>query len=467
MADFWNNPNAKDDTPVYRHSPSDDAYVYPDARMMERMPHGRVGNFAVIPAANNDGTSKGFDIDAPGVVHVDPDAPDGGAIVDYSRVNGQMYHHALATSKHPHQVYYQLGEPPSMRKLGFDQQTSAPIRESYNPHLPPGSYVTPAATVGGGQAPMQAPSQAFLPISQVVPMQPHPMPSFPQPQSVAQPSAPPEPPAQPPQYPQPQPQYVQQQPPQYAPPPTPYQQGPYPQYAPPQYQPPQANQEMQELKQLVQGLAQTVAGMQRIPLPSGPASLSPNRMPNIASIPQSLPLPGGGPAVNTPPRRAAALDEYEEQQAQPQHAEQPQPQSLLRQQRIQEVLAPEPINEGLITGFETLQIPFLVGPRPEKAKQRVVFEFPHTGRQSGVYHAMVDSPNCVILVYDTRYEDGQQYMPPDCGDEVIKLTAMGAPKSKPQEFWVSSQDLHFSLGTLDFIVLIKSQPKDEVLDENE
>src|SRR5262249_29389321 len=108
-AEFWDNPEAKDDAPVTRHAPDDHNYHYPQSDQTGKMPGGRVRRWATIPAANNDGTSKGFDPTVAGPVHVDPDAPDGGVIFDPNVVRKQDINRAVAQSTYPHQAFYQLG----------------------------------------------------------------------------------------------------------------------------------------------------------------------------------------------------------------------------------------------------------------------------------------------------------------------------------------------------------------------
>lgn len=461
-AEFWNNPNAKDDTPVVRHAYDVNGYSYPDSRMLERMPMGRVGQFAVVPAANRDGTSKGFDVDAPGVVHVDPDAPDGGAVVDYGRVNEHQFNSALATSQYPHQVYYQLGMPPSRVKVGYDHMDQRPTT---NPHIPPGGYVTPGAALGGGQLPQMAHAQELLPITQVMPMQTQPLPPTTAPLvSTAVPA--PQPgqfPAQaaPPQQYQ-QPQYPQQQPPQYQQPqqytPPQYQPPQYPQYPQPQYAPPAQDATLQaiaQLTQVVQGLTNDVAQMRSRPMPPSPQLGGP---PRLNTVPSTMPLPDGyGPTTATPPRRRPVREDADDTQETAALAPEPmqeRPMSLQRQ-TLRDI-EPEPTNDGVITGFETLEIPFLQGPKPEKAKQRVIFEYPATGRNSAVYHGIFESETCLVLVYDTRYEDGTQYVPPDHGEVPIKLHVFQPGNKKAKEHLVTSMNLTYSVGVLDFIVLIKT-----------
>jgi hypothetical protein len=74
-----------------------------------------------------------------------------------------------------------------------------------------------------------------------------------------------------------------------------------------------------------------------------------------------------------------------------------------------------------------------------------------------------DAPTCVVLVYDTRYDEGQQYTPSDLGsDHPITLTIKHDGKSRSLS--VCSVGLMFDLGCLQCVMLIVpqvAQPVDE------
>src|SRR4051812_2972358 len=95
---------------VVRHAPDDDQYHVPDQDQLRGMRGSPVGRFAVIPAARRDGRSRGFDPNVPGVVHVDPGAPDGGVIFDPSTVNPHELSAVVDRCDYPHQAYYALGK---------------------------------------------------------------------------------------------------------------------------------------------------------------------------------------------------------------------------------------------------------------------------------------------------------------------------------------------------------------------
>lgn len=478
-AAYWENPDAKDDTPVQRHAADANTYQYPDSRMLDRMPMGKVGSFAIVPAARSDGTSRGFSHDDPGVVHVDPDAPGGGVVVDFSQVSSRDLNVAVSRAQYPHQVYYQLGAPPGQVKQSYDM---APQTQSYrhenNPHLPPGSYVTPSAMQGGGQAATRARSSEMLPLSQLQTqeaMQPQPLPTAhqaPAPMQAAQPQQQMQPQYAPQPQQQPQPQYaVPGQQPQYAP--QQYQQPYYPQQ--PQYAPPPPDQSMQAIQQLtgvVTGLVQAVQQMQNprpLPAPSGPPRLNTMPMPGGGGQP-----PGAYPTGTRPPlRQVAEQDDFEnpqpirraqrqEQEEEQQPQQQAQSRSLLRRQTLRDVEEDNaPRNDGVITGFESLDIPCIVGPIAEKAQRRVVFEYGQGDKASATYHEVVEGDTCIVLVYDSRYEAGTQYMPRPTGENTLTLHVPQV-NGKPKKHQVSSLNITYSLGVLDFIVLIKPQvPKEE------
>ena len=148
----------------------------------------------------------------------------------------------------------------------------------------------------------------------------------------------------------------------------------------------------------------------------------------------------------------------------------PQTNSMVRREQKQQRLRdyqqsqseeePGPTN-ALITGFETLKMSFVTGPLPHKAKRQVFFEFEGIGKQSARYHDVIESDHCVALVYDTRYEDGTQYLPPDLGDKQIRLHVPHLKKT----FTISSMGFTYACGVLDHIVLVKHD--EEPLDIND
>lgn len=107
--------------------------------------------------------------------------------------------------------------------------------------------------------------------------------------------------------------------------------------------------------------------------------------------------------------------------------------------------------DSVQAAFSKLQIPFFSGVKPERPQYEVYFEMAKLGTMSARYHAVVASDACVALVYDTRFEDGFQYLPPNLGEEQITVSV---PKTK-ETYSCSSLGLHWSLGCLDVVILIR------------
>lgn len=107
--------------------------------------------------------------------------------------------------------------------------------------------------------------------------------------------------------------------------------------------------------------------------------------------------------------------------------------------------------ERLIAGFETLEMPFITGPLAMKPKKEVYFEMPNAGTMAARYHDIRDGGSCLALIYDTRYEDGIQFMPPTLGDTKIRITLPRENKT----YVASSLGIHFNCGVLDVVVMFK------------
>lgn len=100
--------------------------------------------------------------------------------------------------------------------------------------------------------------------------------------------------------------------------------------------------------------------------------------------------------------------------------------------------------------FASLQIPFLSGDKAARPEYETYFEMSKMGTMAARYHAVVPGQSCLALIYDTRFVDGFQYLPPSLGEERIKVSV---PKLK-QTYSCSSLGLHWSLGCLDVVILI-------------
>lgn len=106
------------------------------------------------------------------------------------------------------------------------------------------------------------------------------------------------------------------------------------------------------------------------------------------------------------------------------------------------------------SAFSQLGIPFLSSDVPSKPGFTVYFEFGQFGTISAKYHHVVDSRDCVVLVYDTRFEYGQQYLPPSLDE---KQTVRIEIPEKGTSYRVVSIGLNWSMGCLDFVLLIKAE----------
>ncbi len=471
-APWWDPNSPQDGHPLVRHAPDDGQYYTPDPEQLSKMRSGRPT--VIVPRARRDGAPAGFDPHQASVVHVDPDAPDGGVVVDTKKITRYAMDSAIQNARYPHQVYYQLGGPP------HDRPEQVRVEERrVNPVLP-NAYVAPKAAADGGQttnpyvqeAPMStapAPIHAQAPLSA-------PPPGLPLTPSVfadqrAQQSQPQQQPYYPP--PQQQPQYPQQQPPFQMPPQPQYPQQQLP-YPPLQPQYPQQNDVLAMLvqgqNQLAQALGSLGSLVQRAAMPTQPVEVDAGgRFSNRDQV-QSRPDGNGQRVVEqrqvrqgrgdgtfdeetTPighrPQRKAPIRKQQEDELR-------QVPSETRRQRYSDYLEESPPDDPIIAGFETLKIPYITGPSPEKARVKVIFEIPGRGKQMASYHGVEATKKCVVLTYDNRWEDGNPYMPPEPeeGDEHVEDVPirLHVPSLKTT-FTVYSVGMVFPHGVIDFIVL--------------
>lgn len=477
-APWWDNPGASnDDAPVVRHAPDSNHYHVPDDSQLSKMRGSKVGRFAVIPAANHDGTSRGFDPTVAGPVHVDPDAPDGGVVFNPSTVRKSDVDRAVATSQYPHQALYQLGTSAPSLGIGTRKQaavaTARAEAPAVNPHMP-NTYVTPSASqaprlteiptytadgFGGGPAshnPMYRAQEELVSVPPLESLPPAPaLPAGPSPlQPAPYPAAYPSPGAMPPT-------------PAYYQPPQAYQ------------PPPPMDPNMQALMQGMVGLQQAVAvlgqqvhqqqarpqfppttGMSPNPLPQG-------RPPQLTTAPMEYsragavrPSQGDFDDDSARPIRRTVRRDKETQEV---REEAPEPsRSLVRQrdeqeprQTLRDYARQDAEPEGVIVGFETLNLPFVTGPMPTKARKQVVFEIPGAGKHMARFHDVINSRSAVVLVYDTRYEEGQQYVPPELEPDAKMIIHVNTGK-KRESYEVASHGLEYSFGVFDHIVLVKT-----------
>lgn len=97
-------------------------------------------------------------------------------------------------------------------------------------------------------------------------------------------------------------------------------------------------------------------------------------------------------------------------------------------------------------------VPFLEGDKPQRPQYETYFEMSKMGTMAARYHAVVEGNDCLALIYDTRFEDGFQYLPPSLGEEQISVSV---PKLSKTPYTCSSLGLHWTLGCMDVVILIK------------
>ena len=113
--------------------------------------------------------------------------------------------------------------------------------------------------------------------------------------------------------------------------------------------------------------------------------------------------------------------------------------------------AQEEMSETTPLTQECLEMPFLGLPVPVKPTKEIYFEMPQAGTMGARYHEVIEGGSCIALVYDTRYEDGYQWIPPALGDTKIQMTIPRENKT----YTCSSLGIHFHIGVLDVVVLFK------------
>lgn len=474
MADFWNDPGNGGDQSVVRHAPDDDSYHVPEGDQLRHMRGSKVGRFAIIPAARGglgDGRSRGFDANVAGPVHVDPDAPDGGVVFDPNTVRQDELANAVHSARYAHQAYYALGTSAPSLGVGRRRWQGEQPEPRTNSHLPAGGYVAPASTQDGRQV-VEPAHQASHHAHEVHPVTPPPplnsLPPLTQPAPYA-----PQPQQQPPQ----QPQYAPQ-PQQYAPPPPQPQQYAPPQYVNP-YAPPPMDPNMQAMMAAMSGMQQQVAalinsqqrgtppttGVSPVPMPVGPP-------PGLATVPREMrKVANRAPddvEEQARPIRARVtrnadgdIVERRDERPAPRREEPEEPQQRYEQYRK---LDEDDHEEGVIVGFESLHIPYVDGPIARKPKRQVIWEIPGAGKHMTRFHDVLVGRNNIVLVYDTRYDLGQQYEPPELDDTPFQIHVVGKDsKNKPKNetYTVSSLGFSFSHGVFDHIVLVRLSDKDQ------
>ena len=121
------------------------------------------------------------------------------------------------------------------------------------------------------------------------------------------------------------------------------------------------------------------------------------------------------------------------------------------EEAVEEAVEESEEDTGEEVPSNSLEMDFLGVPIPLKPQKEIYFEMPQAGTMGARYHAVIEGGNCIALVYDTRYEDGYQWIPPALGDTKIKMTVSRDDKT----YVCSSLGIHFHIGVLDVVVLFK------------
>lgn len=100
--------------------------------------------------------------------------------------------------------------------------------------------------------------------------------------------------------------------------------------------------------------------------------------------------------------------------------------------------------------FSSLKIPKL-GPTATKPNFRVQFDLGELGKQEAWYHWINEHDDCLFLIYDTRFEYGIRYSPPNLGpDKPIRIRLPDHRK----EYNVYSMDFSHPFGVFYITSLI-------------
>lgn len=439
------------DTPVVRLATDLDNYAVSSDQVVRSTVGTRFGlEPVVVPRARKDGRSSAFYPHVAAPVHVDPDLRDG-VVVDLSKVTKTDMSAALRRSRKPHLVFSALANATAGRpdtaavESGVDDSSVRALSYGVGIATPydfnAGHYVTPRSLADGTQLTATEANEVVM----------KPLPGHSRPTPAARPSAPAEPPA----YPAPafsQPIVVQAQ----------------PDYG--------VLNAVQAIAASVQSISDRVVALESSrPVTAAPRQAAPLSPADTATLPsgrkharKQQPIDvgyepeeddepdddsdGGDPAAHRRHQRVESLGDLGE------HARR----ARTRQQQHVADMEERP-RDGLIVGFETLRIPFITGPKPDKARRRVYFEYPGMGRQAASYHAVIIAKDVIVLVYDTRYEDGSQFEPPALDPETtVTLHVTGAKETAT--YAVASMGLSFKLGVLEMVVLMRKEESAQPFD---
>lgn len=117
-----------------------------------------------------------------------------------------------------------------------------------------------------------------------------------------------------------------------------------------------------------------------------------------------------------------------------------------------------------VSAFDSLGMPFKLGPEPSPPQVRVRFKLPYGGFIDARYHAVIPTEKSMILVYDTRFTYGNQFLPPETSLEDVDPDAEPAQKREtlikanvddvPVDYYLANFGTRFELGCLAFCVLL-------------
>ena len=459
LTPWWkSNPHTMG-KPVKVWTPDPTRYHPADSTQSMRVGSGSVGNTAMIPRGNNDGSSKGFDAGRAGVFIVDPDEPGGGVAIDPAALNNDMIQDALA------RVGPVGGDDEEEQEAAFAAMSIVAKK---------GAATNPDRAVVASEAderPARRRAQQSRPRSAVVPQfaqneqveqeplddLPEQSPTAPFPSHASRfPTTPVEPT-------EPEPKEAVQM--------SQAQAGALlaqllkvAGVTAPQAQP------VQPVRQLVRPRVSTQAR------PGAPRIMRPKPVPPPVEEVYEEDLVEDEPQEIVQEIEDYAVDEQEQTEEEVQYEDpepapipaprrrtatinrRPTPTPLARQVRAAPTRRIDPAAEDSI---DSLHVTFLTA-KPSKPTTRVIFNLgKNLGNMQARYHGVVKGAGCVILVYDTRYEDGNQWSPPSLG--ASQPITVILPETN-ERFIVASMGLEVNMGALDMTVLVL--PTNDPIDED-
>jgi len=416
------------------HTPDPTKYHYPDDRAVSKM---RSGIRAVmIPRATRYGGSRGF-TSGPGIANVEPADPDtgaGGITLDLAQVDATLskaaYAKAVAMTDDPEEqilrAYQLMGM--GQRNLPTQKLAAEPPEPPRENPLMPNEYVVPKSRPGGAQIVTENP---LTPGTKKLPVRLHP-----QNVSVQREVGNDQPPFQANGHMAPDLQTVQM---------------------------------MAQMSQTMAELANAVASIQaprHVELPSVPQRATADRIRKATPEPEE---------DDEEEEETELVDVWEKGEPQPvKKAAKAKPKAKPKElEEEKEIVAGGKISmipkskaiEIVKEGMASLSIPNL-SVVAEKPKFRVEFDLGRLGKQSAWYHWVCQHGNGLFLIYDTRFEYGAQYSPPDLGPEqpiTVRLP------DHDKEYRVYSTDFVHPFGCFNIVNLIVAKDRplagsaDEVL----